>query len=143
MTCFAYKDGIVCADKQITQGDKAISANKLTHHNGEVLAAGGEVAQSNKLIRWYIAGADHSDFPKDVKDGIMIVFDKKGWREYRDDSDPIVAGSDAWAWGSGAGHAKGALDCGASAYKAVATACENLLSCGLGIDTHDFNKEDE
>lgn len=143
MTCIAYKDGILAADRMtVSYGNSKGQTTKIFQFGTEALGATGSLIQGRVLMNWYREGADPKVFPKTDKDDewarlIVATADSLIWF----DNTPIpqeLEGRKFAAFGSGADIALGALFIGASAVEAVGAASEFITDVGCGVDVIDL-----
>lgn len=124
MTTLVFRDGELAADSRTTTGgtiDPGHSVKVRALPDGRLVGVTGQTAEAQRFVRWLEAGA-HDEAPTldDSRvvvvslDGHIAVHEAAGWYE--------AAGSDFYAWGSGAAAALGALHVGASAADAVRAA---------------------
>lgn len=124
MTTLAFRSGTLAADSRTTTGgtiDPGLSKKVRRLADGRLVGTTGQSAEALRFVRWLEAGADgdapalHDSRVVIVEtDGRIFVHEAEGWYP--------AAGSDFYAWGSGAAAALGALHVGASAAEAVRAA---------------------
>lgn len=144
MTCIAYKDGILAADRMtVSYGNSKGEATKIFKFGpGRAIGGTGNLAQVKALLAWYQNGAKPEEFPKTDKDDewarlIVAYANKLVWYE----SSPhhfLLESRRYAAFGSGADVALGAMFMGADAEQAVEAASSLLTDVGMGVDVIDL-----
>lgn len=137
MSVVAWDGKTVAADKQSTNGNRAVLCTKVRElEDGTVLAAVGDHEESQILMDWYCAGGVKEDWPafqKDESFTTLIIINSKEAYQYQ--AYPRLQRIEAgfFAWGDGAPVALGAMAAGADARRAVEITCEYNIFCGQGI----------
>lgn len=143
MTTIAIKDGIVAYDSRITQGGVVLDNDfdKKTSRKGVSFFVAGNMTDDEAVMKYYFKG---KDIAEDIKvDGtpeadFIIVDGKKAY--YGGMSEDTfwkmeIRTTTAYAVGSGAAYAIGAMDAGATAEEAVKIASRDVYTGGT-IRTH-------
>jgi len=132
MSTVAYKDGIMVADSYCEVNGLLTRYYKLRKTKNTLFGIVGHPVALEPMSDWFNEGADIDKIPACIKtDGevdfeLLIVTRAEPEAIYRVLRDGFVEqwSYDAWAIGSGAGLAVGALDQGASAIEAVKIAAK-------------------
>lgn len=139
MTCIAVRNGIIAADSRVTVstesgGERMFKCYKLFRKDGNLIALAGESSPGMVFLDWYGTGKKP---PSSLIDGnadfTALVLKKNGlfefdaWCRY----ETII--ERAYAVGSGAKVALGAMHMGATAYQAVEAAIAYDPGCGYPI----------
>lgn len=136
MTCIAYKDGVLAADKQSTDSGMARTVTKISRlKNGRLVGAAGNSSMCRLLIEWLESGAVVDKFPDGKHECQLLVVNLDGSLHFYDEGPvPIPIEDEYTAIGHGRDYAIGAMACGASSVKAVDVACKYDSYCGNGVD---------
>ncbi len=144
MSVIAWRDGIIAADKMMTEtGLHNVCTKIFKINDNEVLSFAGEIAQGLILVEWYKNGKKEEDWPKfQLTDDWtrLIVASAAGVLIYDNHPVAIPIEDEFQAWGCGRDYAMGALSMGASAREAAEVACTHNVYCGNGLDI--FNLRD-
>jgi hypothetical protein len=140
MTCIAYRDGIIAADSQETDGNNIKTpCQKLFRiakgkNKGHILATQGASFSGMVFVDWY-AGA-REEMPSSDRDLIdsddafgILLLTPKGLFEVDKSCRPVPISTSFYAIGDGGPIAMGAMEMGASARRAVAAACKWNIHC--------------
>lgn len=135
MTTVVYRNGVLAADSQMTDGTVKSTGKKLTYVKEKRAWVGtaGSVCDCQKFLR-YFAGEDE-DFDEDEDDVVALVMYDEGTVEcWTSDlkKDALEAGS-FYAIGSGSSAALAAMHMGADARRAVEIAEQVDLHTGGDI----------
>lgn len=137
MTCIAWKDGVLAADKRSTEGSMARTTTKIIRAaNGELLGATGNTSVCRELREWWLAGADATKWPAAGREASLLVIQPSTGKVLFvwDGPVPVELEDDFIAIGCGSDFATAAMHCGKSAREAVEIACLYSTNCGNGID---------
>lgn len=140
MTCIAYRDGVLAADKLILHGGARNSVTKI-HRVADCLAGVcGNLSIGMEMLAWYRAGAIPGEYPASNRSpnegaSLIVVRPDGGVWCYESSPHPFRVEGSFCAFGCGDEPAMAAMHCGKSAAEAVeiASLCNNV--CGNGVDT--------
>lgn len=146
MTTVAFKDGILAADRQVSQGNRVFAEIDKVFQVSDTLFVGvcGTVSSIHQFLRWMEKHEnfkqhmlDKPDTASDANFDALIVdsSDKSIWcidQTY----EPYPIYGDIFAIGSGADIAIGAMAAGASAKKAIQIASKYDITTGIAIQMH-------
>lgn len=135
-------DGLVTQDSEIY----ATNAKKVKVVDGTVYGFAGDLGIMDVMIGWHRRGAKQSEFDKssgrlrhyDEADYELLVISKREACVYTSDIHFKTLLPDAYAIGSGAAFARGALRARANAFRAVKIACGLDTGCGGAITVLPF-----
>ena len=138
MSVIAWDGKSLAVDKQGTCGDMRLTVKKARMlKNDVVLAWAGDQEQGLVLARWYMDGADISEWPEFQKEEQwtqLIIADGNTICYYETEPEIQRVNDSFMAWGSGRELAMGALAMGANAEQAVNIAIKFNVHCGIGCD---------
>ncbi len=153
MTCIAYKDGVLSADRQITHNGliSETDGKVFIIDDNTAMAFSGIVTMAECFKEWYQNGSIREDwtFSKEIPDSccfiVMVMHikdNKKIELTYWDDILlPLTLNPKIYhSYGSGRELALGAMYCGANTVDAVLAANHHLDNCGFGVSTVDGNR---
>ena len=137
MTTIAYRDGVLAADRRVSDGHSIIGEDRKIVMGYDCLAgAGGRADCCEMFIQWVLAGRPDDDLP-DIEAGQLhaITIEADGqilvWQNI---AAPFPITAPFLAVGSGDEFAIGAMEMGADAKTAVEVASRRDLATGGGID---------
>ena len=153
MTCMAYRDGVLAADRQVTHNSlmSETDGKILIIDENTVMAFAGALSIGEYFKDWHKAGAIREDwtFSKEVPDRCCFVVlvmrvanGEKIELTYWDDIVlPLALDPNNYhGYGSGRELALGAMHAGADAVDAVFAANHHLDDCGFGVCLVDGNE---
>lgn len=135
MTIIALKDGYMCSDSLVTQGDlKLGSVNKIFTVDRYVIGIAGTYQHAMQFINWFREGRPDKrpDFDGEKPNFDALVYDKilDYTMHYSDGFLGDLIASTCYAIGSGTDLALGAMEAGATAHEAVKIAIKRNSNCG-------------
>lgn len=145
MTTIAWDGKSLAGDRMLSIGSAAVRSPKskiqrIVFCGEESLVGGaGSVEAIGAFICWLKSGGadDRAPLPSD-SDGCqysVIVANRNGVYYFANSTKPVFLGKVAWAIGSGADYALGAIAAGVSSKKAVQIASKYDTSTGMGVDS--------
>jgi len=135
MTTIAYKDGVLCADRLVNDdGVRVGTIDKISKHGSWLYAASGRLNVCNAFLVW-AAGDQKTDPPShDISDNVKLVrIQGHSVQEWHGAHWDFVHFESHIAFGSGWRIAMGAMEAGASAWKAIEIASKLDVYTGGGI----------
>jgi 20S proteasome alpha/beta subunit len=134
MTTIAYRNGILAADTQLTDGNLRMLCHKLfkVSQNG-CFAIAGNTDDEEVWKRWFLAGADYSECPK-LKAFAAIQVDQYGDVYWWHKTTKIPVEQPFMSIGSGEQIARAGLHMGLSAIDAVKLAGELDINTNTIVD---------
>ena len=145
MTCIAYKDGVLAADRMMSIRGFAVPATKIhcivTPEGREIVGVSGHTRDAVTFLEWLKTGSIDPKPTITEEDGFS-AYVVKGGKLWHYESNMVCVEMDVpfWAWGCGGDLAMGAMAHGASAKEAVEIACRFDINCGLGVDVLETDK---
>jgi len=140
MTTIAYRNGILAADKQATDGGIICKCTKLFTSNGHAIGVSGTLAFGIAFVKWF-QGTRTSDCPLDEHTYALVMNLKTGeCEEWEQPGIGIPVEAEFEAIGNGAGLAMGAMEMGADARKAVEVASKWSAYSGFGVQVIKMSK---
>lgn len=142
MTCIAWKDGLVAADRAVFIGNQRVLRKKLYRVGNMVVGWSGPSDSGHAVLEWLKDGAKPEEFPAAQRGSdYAVVFTAapdRGVYLYYQTPTPIHQPEPFGAIGSGSDFALGAMQVGADPKGAVKAACELSHTCSLPIDCEAF-----
>lgn len=136
MTTIAYRDGILAADSQVTNGSSrsAQTARKIRRIGKALIAGCGYIGELEAFVDWVAGGMEGKDPLRGGETSCMLIVKNQP---------PVMFGAtgpwpfttDYMAMGSGEDFAFGAMHAGATAEQAVAAAIAHDVYSGGPIVT--------
>lgn len=161
LTVIAYKDGVMAADTQLTDGNSACRVRKLVRlPDGGVAGGCGVWASAYAALRYLERGGDPTDAQEaglpEIADATVLIARPDGSLWLLEGRFPAYPLLDAeMAIGSGADAARMAMSLGLSAVEAVAGVTGQDLLCGdpvqsmavevasyTGVVTHEVRRDE-
>ena len=140
MTCIAYRNGVLAADSQETDGNNIKTpCQKLFRiakgkNRGHIVGTQGASFSGMVFVDWY--SGDRPEMPSSERDLIdgddgfgILILTPQGLYEADKSCRPVPVSAPFYAVGDGAGIAIGAMEMGASAKQAVQAACKHNIYC--------------
>lgn len=144
MTVIAWDGRYVAADKQGTNQGAVTTVTKLFIDGPKVYAICGNPDHGMMMVAWLRSGGKPADFPKepDQKQSAWTYVFEYGKHVacYEQKPVPFFVEDPIFGGGSGGDLAKGAMEMGASAKRAVEVACKWESGCGQGVDVIDLKE---
>ena len=138
MTCIAYFDGFMAADKQTSFGCLPVRTTKLKRHGPWIVGGCGDAARVREIHEWVAGGmkpGELPDFQRDPEECVSVMLASADGLFVLQNSHALIRIEQPFmAIGSGCDFAIAAMHLGCSAEAAVAIACTYDVGCGLGID---------
>jgi len=147
MTTIAWKDGILCSDRQANAGDARKLCEKLWVVKGTdyAVAITGSLSAGIRFCEWLKNGARKEDTWALDDDSEAVVLNAYTGKVVAYDSNmvpmPVMDKFDAW--GSGADFAIGAMTAGVDAVRAVEIASQHDTGTGNGLAVINLNKDEK
>lgn len=136
MTTVAFKEGILAADTQITEGDVKYYGRKIEIlPDGRVVATSGNVDDGILFVDWLLGGRKKAPRLKKGFEGIVIEVDGT-WNKYYKECMPVKHDDPIYSFGSGWAVARTGMLCGLTAYQAVQLAGEIDNNTNCVVDTY-------
>lgn len=140
MTTVAYRDGIIAADMQAGNGNRAARFHKIGRNKGGSLIGGcGDAPLVYALIRWFVEDGDkmpptYGKFGDDECDVHAFII-RPDRRLYRiEPAGTFEFFAEYAAMGSGGAYALGAFAAGVDARTAVQCAAIHDVHTGMGVE---------
>jgi len=139
MTCIAYQNGTMAADKQATVANMARTVTKIFKNNGWLYGFSGDGARCMEMMEWLTSGHDPERLPKFQRDPetcvIVLAVNPEGVIHIFEAShQPNIVEEDYHAIGSGRDYAMAAMYLGHGPVVGVAVASHFDCTCGRGVD---------
>jgi hypothetical protein len=145
MTTIAFKDGILCSDRQATAGAARKLCEKLWVVRGHDIAVAvtGSLSGGIRFLEWWKDGKNkNGDWSLDDDTEVVVLHLDTGKIEaYDSNMVPMPVLSKFDAWGSGADFAIGAMEAGVDAVRAVEIAAKHDTGTGSGMAVINLNKD--
>lgn len=139
MTCIAYRDGIIAAERRVyldteSGGTRYFdSCVKLYRVLDTIVGLAGESSAGLDFLKWY-SNQRYGDDPPKIGNAHVIVLKRDGLYEVEGHGHLVKINEPFYAIGSGAKAALGAMHMGARPVEAVEIACKIDPYCGGKID---------
>lgn len=145
MTTIAYKDGVLCTDRQATAGMARKLCEKLwlLPDARVAIAVTGSLSGGIRFVEWWKQGKPEGWTLDDETEVIVLHLDTWEIEAYDSNMVPMPVFSGAEAWGSGCDFAIGAMEAGVDAVKAVEIAAKHDTGTGNGLAIINLNKDDK
>ena len=145
MTTIAFKDGIMAADRRLTDGNcKLGQTTKIFKIRDHLVGLSGDTDRCCLMRSWFEGGALEDEWPLDPEksEASMLVATPDG-RLFCYDREPVPIRieNEFYAAGSGMEFAMAAMYLGCSAERAVEVACDLDKGSGNGIDVLCLDKK--
>lgn len=146
MTVIAWDGRTLAADRQSECGSVKSSVRKIFRVHDGLAGVSGNLSIGMEVLAWYEAGADPMGWPSsnrrlDEGATLTVVRMKDGKPAiyfYESSPYPFCSLDQFAARGSGAGEALVAMACGKTSVEAVLLAQQFNHTCGLGVDSLEF-----
>lgn len=146
MTVIAWDGKTLAADRQAECGRSRAAVRKIFTVRDGLAGISGDLSIGMEVLAWYEAGAIPADWPasnRNLNEGAaltVIRMDDGAPRAFFYESSPFPFRTEGIfaARGSGCGEALVAMACGKSAREAVLLAQEFNTTCGMGVDSLEF-----
>jgi hypothetical protein len=146
VTTIAYKDGILCTDRQATAGVRRTLCEKLwiVRGKGVAVAVTGSLSAGIRFCGWLEQGGDKDKWQLDEDTEIVVLnLDTGKVVAYDSNMVPMPVFDKFDAWGSGSDLAIGAMEAGVDAVKAVEIAAKHDTGTGNGLAVINLNKDNK
>ena len=133
MTIICYKDGVLAADSNVTEGDMAYGLMRkiIRSPKGILAGAAGDASVISSFLRWVALGMKAHGKPKiDGELDGMIIRQNGAIFFFESNLVPFKVSSPFHAAGSGQQMGIGAMAADKSAVEAVAIVCQRIITCG-------------
>jgi hypothetical protein len=145
MTTIAFRDGILCSDRQATAGTARKLCEKLWRVRGTdyVVAITGSLSAGIRFCEWLKNGAGKDESWALDEDSEAVVLNLATGKVVAYDSNmvPMPVFDKFEAWGSGADFALGAMEAGVDAVRAVEIAAKHDTGTGNGLAVINLHKD--
>lgn len=150
MTIVAWDGTSLAADKLVSYSGMRGTVTKIrvvdVKKYGKLLAGGaGNGGLVEQMFRWFESGGNEENFPKNQFDPdnfatMIVIRPDRQIQVYGCSPFPIVIEDTFWAIGCGDQYAMAAMECGASAIRAVEVATKFDCNCGNGMDVLHYSE---
>lgn len=151
MTAIAYRNGVMAADRQVTEADHKSICNKILiietlAHGKMMFSMSGNIVARQQIVdhlRDHDKGSKEAfpDLKVESRYGIAVDQHENIYGVYGNGALILQhSANDYIAEGSAFLFMMGAMAMGASAHRAVELATEHMEYCGHGVDTMSFNE---
>lgn len=146
MTVIAWDGKTLAADRQAECGNSRAAVCKVFRVRDGLAGISGDLSTGMEVLAWYEAGAIPAAWPasnRGLSEGAVLTvirMEDGAARAFFYESSPFpfrTEGAFA-ARGSGCGEALVAMACGKTAREAVLLAQEYNTTCGMGVDSLEF-----